>query len=568
MKKLMTVLLVLTMMVLTGLLVISRLVQGSHLIGNEAMEMGGRPILEDQYLDTEVIVMNQEVYMALEGVNQYIHQEVSIDKDNQKLLLTPKEDGFYFENELLDRQVKEAPLALNFVLEEIDGQLYVPIKSLESLLGIKVSQGESSGIVMIDWADGSYSQGEITKKAYLLESPGILGKRKLTLTEGAAVTLYDSVEDYYHVRTEEGYLGYIRKDRLQEKEPVSEPDSLTFSIKHQPGFQGKIGLVWDYVGRYTKDRRQEEKLAAVDVLSLTWFRLTDEKGNLENKGDFTYMENARQKGYQVWGLVTNSFDPDLTSAFLANDSAQDNFIRHLLFYSGLYGLDGINIDFENIHYQDQRALTAFVARLTEVLHQNNLIVSIDVTVPSNSLNWSMVFDRQALAEIVDYVAVMTYDEHWASSPKSGSVASIGWVERGLKRTLESIPAEKLLLGLPFYTRLWEEEPLAGGGVRVSSKAYGMEQINQILLENEASVQWNQETGQYYGEYSADGKQYRVWLEESRSLALKTSLVNQYNLAGAAAWRKDFEVEAVWETINSVLKQGQDYESVAARLPLP
>jgi len=246
-------------------------------------------------------------------------------------------------------------------------------------------------------------------------------------------------------------------------------------------------------------------------------------------------------------------DPDLTSKFLANQEAQEHFIRQILIYSGLYELDGINIDFENIHYQDRAALTKFVATLTEKLHEMNLVVSIDVTIPSKSPNWSMVYDREKLGKIVDYVAVMTYDEHWGTSPKSGSVASIGWMEKGIQDTLELVPREKVLLGIPFYTRLWKEEVQANGRIKVTSKAYGMEAMQEILKENEAEIIWNEEAGQYYAQYDQEGKTYKVWIEDARSLALKTTLVEKYGLAGYAAWRKDFETNDVWEAIEEITR---------------
>ncbi|AOY75889.1 glycosyl hydrolase family 18 protein [Clostridium formicaceticum] len=323
----------------------------------------------------------------------------------------------------------------------------------------------------------------------------------------------------------------------------------------------KIGLVWDYVYQITRDRREEEKIPALDIVSPTWFKLSKNDGTVESNSVLSYVKDAHNKGYQVWGLVTNDFDPNLTSEFLSDINAQDNFIRQMVLYSSLYHLDGINIDFENIHYEDQDAFTEFVRKLTEKLHQSNLTVSIDVTIPSTSLNWSKVYDREKLGGIVDYVAVMTYDEHWGSSPKSGSVASIGWVEKGVQATLESIPPEKILLGLPFYTRLWEEEKQPDGSIKVSSRAFGMDAITSILEENNAAIQWDAAAGQYYSQYEKEDKTYKVWLEDQRSLALKASLIEKYQLAGFAAWRKDFEKEDVWPALEEVVKKNKNYDDL-------
>jgi len=225
-----------------------------------------------------------------------------------------------------------------------------------------------------------------------------------------------------------------------------------------------------------------------------------------------------------------------------------------LVYAALYELDGINLDFENMHYRNQGLFTGFVRELSEALKANDLTVSIDVTIPGGSLNWSQVYDRKAIEPYVDYFAVMTYDEHWGSSPIAGSVASIGWVERGIAATLEEVPPEKVLLGSPLYTRLWEETPRAGGGVSVTSRAMGMQFIRRTLEENgitQDEWQWLEDIGQYYAEYEADGKRYRVWIEEERSLALKASLIEQFGLAGFAAWRKDFEIPEVWNMLGNL-----------------
>jgi spore germination protein YaaH len=226
-----------------------------------------------------------------------------------------------------------------------------------------------------------------------------------------------------------------------------------------------------------------------------------------------------------------------------------------LVFSSLYNLDGINIDFENMHFHDRDLLTQFMRELTPLAHEQGLTVSIDVTMISNSLNWSRIYDRPALAEIVDYVALMAYDEHWANSPVAGPVASLPWVERGLQAVLQEVPAEKLLLGMPFYARIWKEEMLEGGDVEVSANAYSMARVQETLKEKKAAVSWDERAKQNYAEYREGDILYRVWVEDAESIRQRVELVHKYNLAGVASWRRGFEKPEIWQIIQDALASG-------------
>ncbi|WP_051569413.1 glycosyl hydrolase family 18 protein [Alkaliphilus transvaalensis] len=561
MKKILLISFLMVVMVASGLMVFTRMAEGSNFNSN-GEEWKGKPVLEGQPIWTEVRVLNGEIYMPFDAVREFLYSDMEMNEEKNKALIKVNSELFQFENEELTDYVAGNEVVLRFNLVSIEGQSYLPINALQDVLGYHINFSQESERVIIDKKESNIPEGTLNKKAYLIDQPKTFAKRIVGLEVGETVKIFDEIDHFYFVRTESGELGYLRKNNIVEENiKLTVAETRVFKNKERWEPVGKIGLVWDYVYLNTKDRSNEEKIAAVDIFSPTWFDLLDEEGNIDNKGNFQYAKDMKEKGYEIWGLVTNSFDPDLTSSFLASEEAQDHFIRQILIYSGLYQLDGINIDFENIHYRDQAAFTSFVERLIKRLHQMNLVVSIDVTIPSTSPNWSMVYDRIKLGEIVDYVAVMTYDEHWASSPKSGSVASIGWVERGIQQTLQMVPEEKVLLGLPFYTRLWEEEVQSNGKLRVSSKAYGMKQIREILEENDAEIEWDEKTGQYYAEYLKDGKTYKVWLEDGRSLALKATLVEKYNLAGFAAWRKDFEIQEVWGPLNEIIKRGKSYEEI-------
>lgn len=315
---------------------------------------------------------------------------------------------------------------------------------------------------------------------------------------------------------------------------------------------GKISLVWDHFLGDPVDLAQEEKIPGLTVISPTWFAVTDARGTVANKADWKYVQDAHDKGYKVWPLISNSFDPDMTKEFFADEAAQDRAVRQLLMYTALYDLDGINIDFENVHDDDKDRLTAFVAKLAEKLKEQNVVVSIDATVPSGVPMWSNCYDRAALAKLVDYYMVMTYDEHWRTSPVAGSVASIGWVERGIVNTLQYVPKEKLLMGVPFYTREWRESENGYGQVGVRSATLWMADVENRVSRLKLTPQWLDAAGQHYVEYWDDDVRYRIWIEDEKSLELKVKLARKHELAGVAAWRKGFEKSGVWEVLHLAL----------------
>jgi spore germination protein YaaH len=385
------------------------------------------------------------------------------------------------------------------------------------------------------------------------------------LAAGANVDVLGESEKWYRVLTADGIAGFLPRESVEltqvRKVSLDRPAQSQQPVAWKPLGQ-KINLVWEQVTNRNPNVEGIGAMPGVNVVSPTWFELKDPEGTFLNKADSGYVKWAHQRGYKVWGLVTNGFNPDWTKSVLGSYDKRDKMIAQLIHYANLYDLDGINIDFENVYLDEKPKLVQFVRELTPYLHEQGLTVSIDVTIKSTAETWSMFLDRAALGQVVDYMAVMTYDEHWASSPKAGSVASLPWVENGLKGVMEEVPHHKLLLGVPFYTRLWTESKQADGSVKVSSKALSMPRALEWMNERKLTPKVDEASGQNYVQYTdpKDGNTYKMWLEDVTSIEKRMALVHKYNLAGVASWRRGYEVPEIWKAVEEGLNSQHDKPS--------
>lgn len=367
------------------------------------------------------------------------------------------------------------------------------------------------------------------------------------------------VEDYYLVRNQKGISGFMKQDLLEnvETEVVSIYREQAFRQLEYP--TSPINLTWEAVYSKNPDVNQMPELPGINVVSPTWFSLKNEAGDIHSLASMNYVHWAQKRDYQVWGLFSNDFDPDITHSALQNFETRQKMISQLLQYSEMYNLDGLNIDFENVYLKDKELVTQFVRELTTLAHQAGLIISMDITFISNSEMWSMFYDRKELAKIVDYMIVMAYDEHWGSSPVAGSVASFPWVEKHLQRILEDIPNERLVLGVPTYTRVWKEQETEGGNIEVSSRALSMGAVEKWIEERNLTPVFDEKSGQDYLEYYDETEKTteKIWIENAVSIAKRAEMVHKYELAGVASWNRFFANDESWEALDQALNNVDD-----------
>lgn len=295
----------------------------------------------------------------------------------------------------------------------------------------------------------------------------------------------------------------------------------------------------------------EEKTAAVtgvNVISPTWYFLSDNTGEILSYADASYVERAHEAGLQVWALISN-FSPDMSTTTLLSSRAARQKVQNYLVSQALeLGFDGINIDFEGIAQEAGYDYVQFMRELSILCRKNHIILSVDVPVP---MDFSKHYNREELGNVCDYVIVMGYDEHYAGSDLVGSVASMTFEITGIENMLMEVPKKKLISAIPFYSRLWYTQTLEDGTTNVTSEAVTMSGAENILQENGVTSTFDESTGQQYAEWTDETERLcQIWLEDEESVRQRANLVKQYDLGGIAAWVLGNEKDFVWDIIQA------------------
>lgn len=445
--------------------------------------------------------------------------------------------------------------SMNAEVKEIEGKYYIPFSELEDVYNVKATYIEESNTVVLDSLDKKLEIANSLEKNKVKYKPTYFSKTVDELEEGEEVYIVQTKSDdseitsknYIKVRTKAGKIGYVKQDSISEKVTVREEKVENKQI------EGKVSLVWEYFSEYGQaPNRTGTNIEGVNVVSPAFFTLEKlGKGNIiENVGTSgeEYIKWAHSNGYKVWPLVSNNSMKETTSEIMNDYKLRENLINQIVDYVKKYDLDGVNIDFEYMKEEDTDLFSRFIIELTPRIKELGKVVSVDVTAPDGSPDWSLCFNRNVLGDVTDYVMFMAYDQHGVSSKEEGTVAGFDWVELNVNKFLkqEEVPSEKLVLGIPFYTRLWKETD-----GEITSSVVTMKNIEKSIPEGVTKV-WDDILKQNYIQYEKDGSIYKMWIEDEESIKEKLSLVDKYNLAGASYWVKDYEHENIWNIIKQEL----------------
>ncbi len=502
-------------------------------------------LYEDKLVDKKDYYRQEDgqLYISYDFIKENIDKNINFNESENKVYINNSKGSKVLPLDSKEANFSGHKVILRSPVKKIDGRLMLPIESFVYDYNFDLRYDKDNKSYVLDNLSISHKIATTTTDVNLREMSKKRSKLIKKVAKNSKVFLYDQENSYYRVREYNGYAGYVHKDYL---------DNITEIPPHELNTQAKkpLNITWDY----TYAGHSEDKIAniknipGVDIIIPTWFSIMNGNGDLIDRGNIDYVNRYRAMGIDVWGYLDNSFDAEITNKALSNENSRKKIIDKTIELCKKYGMKGLNIDFEGFKISDRDLFTTFVKELSEKAKSENIMISVDVTPQISSDVTKEPYDRKALAEICDLVVIMAYDQHWSSSEKSGSVAEYPWVEGSINVLFKSIPRDKMILGVPLYSRLWCEK-----NGKVSSKAISMDQTNNIIGSKGLTPKWNDECGQFYVEFNEGDALYKIWLEEKNSLALKTSLVNKYKLRGVASWRLGFETFDIWDAINNEIK---------------
>lgn len=518
-------------------------------------------VLNREKIESKAKIINNETYLDYKFVHDYINPRFYWD-ENENILLYATSNGLisasadansYLTNKsTTDYKCPVVKATSDSALIEIDFVLKYSDFTYE------LFEKPNRLVMNNEW--GKIETASVKKDTQLRVKGGIKSDILEDLEKGSIINVIEAGDNWTKVMSPDGVIGYIKSKYVVDNETVKlkNPDYVEDKLPHiEKDF--KICMAWHQVTTSSANSDIANVISStkgVNVISPTWFYLNDNKGNIVDLASSNYVNYCHQQGVEVWALVSNLENSDVDSTYvLTHTSTRQYLVNQIIAAAIKYELDGINLDFEALDGNAVGdAYIQFVRELAIKCSNNGIVLSVDNYVPTS---YTAFYNRKEQANFADYVVIMGYDEHYKGSD-AGSVSSLKWVDQGVRDTLESVPENQVILGMPFYTRLWslvaneadtesatEEDAIT---YETTSTVYGMTSAANLLKEKGIEPEWIAEDGQNYATWNEGNVTYKIWLENASSTEERLKLVNQYSLAGASFWKLGFESSDVWDTV--------------------
>lgn len=557
-KKAAPVLVVLILIVLVGAagvvsFLINRYKPGTeYMAGNEYFNLTDENsvalIQNGELLEEQAVLIGGEPYAAYTYVESQLNSCFYWDEETKGILLTTS-GGV---QTLLpgDAAVAKTPGGQPAVQQESDGKVYISLDVVKEYTDLDYAYYSNPNRVVIrnEW-DGVEQATVQSDTAQVRQKGGIKSLILADVQKGDTLLYLENLDNWCKVMTADGYTGYIQT------EDISEPEAIEARTAKKDSYERitrdhKINLVWHQSTSTESNDAMAEmtaEMTGVNVISPTWFSVTDGTGTISSLASADYVKLAHDAGREVWGLIDNFNEAFDETTDLAYASVRSRIIEQLLAEAASCGMDGINVDFENLKEAGIPHYLQFLRELTSAAHAQNLVVSVDTPVPQA---YTMYYQRGEQARFVDYMIVMAYDEHFAGSEEAGSVSSLPFVQQAVEEMTRVMPADQVICGIPFYTRVWTEK---FGQSAITSEVLGMDGAKNYAKENQMTETWDASLGQNVATVETSDARYTIWMEDEQSMEEKLKVIQSADLAGVAEWKLGFECADVWSLISEYIE---------------
>ena len=510
-------------------------------------------MLHDQYCEETAKLIDGQIYFRFDMVQELFNHRFYWDENENILSYTTPTEIIRAEVGSQDYTVNMNKTTAQYQIVKTQGDaVYLAAEFVKQYSDMDYQFYEDPDRVTVQYEWKDYLYADVRRATQLRTEPDIKSPILRELETGEKLLYVDAATEqeqngFVKVMTADGIIGYVQTRALTDSYYETLESDFEAPVYTSIQRDYTINMVWHQVTNQSANDNVMsllENTKGITAISPTWFRIASVDGTLSSLASESYVARMKEQGIEVWALVDN-FHPDVdTFQVLSYTSRRERLVNEIIAAAIKYGLNGINIDFESLDVETGPHYIQFLRELSVKCRTNGIVLSVDNYVPAS---YNAFYDREEQGEIVDYVIIMGYDEHHSRSETAGSVASIGYTREALENTLEEVPADKIIMGIPFYTRLWREATI-DGVTSLSSEALSMASAESVIEQYGAEPVWDEETGQYYIEYERDGAVYKMWQEEERSIEEKMKVIHDAQIAGVAAWRLGYETPEIWNVI--------------------
>ena len=463
-------------------------------------------------LKNEILIEDDIIYLSESDIANFFDKYIYKDEETNKIITTydKKIAEIGYDENVININGSDKGIYAHAI--EKDGETYLPISEMTDVYDIEIANIPETKVITMDSLDRQQKRAIVNKNVSVKSSTNFISRTVDRIEKGEAVIVVSSENGYSKIRTSNGKLGYIKSNRLENEFTIRE------DMEDEKQIDGKVNLTWDYYSEYASaPDRSGTTIDGVNVVSPAFFYLDEDgdfKENIGSSGE-NYIQWAHNNGYKVWPMVSNAVAAneslDITSKIMNSYTSRKELIDDIVNACVKYDLDGINIDFENMKSDDKDMYSRFIIELTPRLKEIGMVTSVDVTAPDGSDTWSLCFDRHVIGDVADYIIFMAYDQNGISSTKPGTNAGYDWIQLNLKKFLqtEEIESQKLILAVPFYTRLWTTN---SNGELIGKTTVIMKNINSVIPEG-TEIKWDDELKQNYAEFSDGSNTRKIWIED-------------------------------------------------------
>ena len=528
--------------------------------------------------DEVAYTIKGNIYIKLSTLSKYGDtSKFTADEENGRLLFNTTELTMDFGNPQLTEYIQQNA-----------GEVYVPIKTFDDENGKNdkyVSIGPIAQIAKLIW---NYSDETLYITQYAnaenLATAGVVNntasslsnKNNVGLYTGEKVFITGESNAFYKVSDASGDSYYVNKDDVKKIDDNTLLNDFEYYPTAKDSFEGTINLAFLNIA----DTAQRTGLppdtnGAVDVLAPPWMhQIVNGNGEVSHIIDYGFVQLAHQMGAKVWIVANNLFtttgSTKYTTKVMESEKLSDKVIAKYLFYACLNGADGICLDYEDLLKSDREAYTDFNLKLAKYCDMLGLTYSVCTSIPTS---YNSMYNWGELGKHVDYIIPMTYVEHMANKGSEatedvmksdidfdhgnmGSVSSYKWYSYWMNKLKELVPAKKILMGVPFFSRYYYTDE---NNIISESGTITMSSMRKRIKEvGDAQISWNEKDQQFVVRYhDEDGTLVNVWLEDPHSLAVRMNYVLESGIGGTACWAIEQIDSETLQLFKAVFKDGVD-----------